>query len=87
MNYVHNHIRHIRRVIKNAGVLLFGRLSTYVLYFLFTILAARHLGPEDFGVLSLAIAFTGIFGVFMDIGLNLLIVREIARNKTSQINI
>jgi len=76
-----NYIHHIQKVVKNAGVLLFGRLATYVLYFLFTILAARYLGPEDFGVLSLAIAFTGIFGIFMDIGLNLLTVREIARNK------
>lgn len=74
-------MNHVQKVVKNAGILLLGRLTTYVLYFLFIVYTARCLGPKDFGVLSLGIAFTGIFSIFMDIGLSLLTVREVARNK------
>ena len=42
---------------------------------------ARYLGAEGFGILSFALAFTGIFGVFSDLGLSTLTVREVARDK------
>ncbi len=42
---------------------------------------ARYLGPERYGIISFALAFTSIFGVFTDLGLNTLTVREVARNK------
>jgi O-antigen/teichoic acid export membrane protein len=42
---------------------------------------ARYLGPERYGIISFALAFTSIFGVFADLGLNTLTVREVARNK------
>ncbi len=74
-------MNYARKVAKNAGVLLLGRLTTYVLYFLFIVYTARCLGAEDFGILSLAIAFTGVLSIFTDIGLSLLTVREVARNK------
>jgi len=45
-------------------------------------LTARYLGAELFGTLSLALAFTGIFGIFSDLGLNTLTVREVARDKS-----
>lgn len=41
---------------------------------------ARYLGVENFGVLSFALAFSGIYGVLTDLGLNSLTVREVARN-------
>jgi O-antigen/teichoic acid export membrane protein len=41
---------------------------------------ARYLGAEGFGILSFALAFTGMFGVFADLGLQPLTIREIARN-------
>lgn len=43
---------------------------------------ARYLGANGFGILSFALAFTAIFGVFTDIGLNQLTIREVARDKT-----
>ena len=43
---------------------------------------ARYLGAAGFGILSFALAFTGIFGVFSDLGLSTLTVREVARDKT-----
>ena len=44
---------------------------------------ARYLGVAGFGILSFALAFTGIFGVFSDLGLSTLTVREVARDKSS----
>jgi len=44
---------------------------------------ARYLGVEGYGVISFALAFTGIFGIFTDIGLSQLAVRDIARDKGS----
>ncbi|KAF5432375.1 Membrane protein involved in the export of O-antigen and teichoic acid [Candidatus Methanophagaceae archaeon] len=43
---------------------------------------ARYLGAAGFGILSFALAFTGIFGVFADLGLRQLTVRDVARDKT-----
>lgn len=43
---------------------------------------ARYLGAEGFGILSFALAFTAIFGVITDFGLNQLATREIARNNS-----
>jgi O-antigen/teichoic acid export membrane protein len=43
---------------------------------------ARYLGAEGFGVISFSLSFIGIFGVFSDLGLSMLALREIARDKT-----
>jgi O-antigen/teichoic acid export membrane protein len=42
---------------------------------------ARHLGADGFGVLSFGLAFTAIFSMFTDIGLQSLMIRDIARDK------
>ena len=44
--------------------------------------SVRYLGVEGFGILSLALAFTSIFSIFMDMGLSTLATREIARDKS-----
>jgi len=51
------------------------------LNFLFFMFAARYLGTDDFGVLSYAIALSGIFAVIYEIGLDVFIAREVARNR------
>jgi len=72
----------IQRIAKNTGILLISQILSYVITFFFTMYTARYLGAEGFGILSFAIAFTAIFGVFSDLGLNTLMVREVARNKS-----
>lgn len=44
---------------------------------------ARHLGPSQFGVLSFAVAFTGLFGALANLGLQSTVMREIVRNPKS----
>lgn len=72
----------VQRIAKNTGVLLISRIASGVLGFFFVMYTARYLGAEGFGILSFALAFTGIFGVFSDLGLSTLTVREVAREKT-----
>jgi O-antigen/teichoic acid export membrane protein len=71
-----------QRVAKNAGAMLFGHITGHLLAFFWMMYAARHLGPNDFGILSFALAFTGTFAVLGDLGLQLLTVREVAKDKS-----
>ena len=73
----------VRKVARNTSILLISRILGYVLAFVYVIYIARYLGANGFGILSFAIAFTSIFIILADLGLNTLIVREIARNKES----
>ena len=72
----------VQRIAKNSGVLLVSQIASYVFGFFFVMYTARYLGAEGFGVLSFALAFTGIFGIFGDLGLSTLAVREVARDKS-----
>jgi len=72
----------IRRITKNLSVLFLSQILTYTLGFFTLMYTARYLGVDGFGTLSFALAFTGIFSVLMDLGLNTLTIREVARNKS-----
>jgi len=72
----------VQRIAKNTGVLLFSQIAGKILGFFFVMYTARYLGAEGFGILSFALAFAGIFGIFSDLGLAKLTVREVARNRS-----
>lgn len=72
----------IQLIARNIGVLFLSQIVSIILTFLYTVYAARYLGASGFGILSFAIAFTGIFVVLIDLGLNMLTVREVARDKS-----
>jgi len=44
---------------------------------------ARYLGPEQFGLLSFALALSGMFGAIATLGLQGIVVRDIVRNPES----
>ncbi len=69
-------------IAKNIGVLSLSQIVTIILSFIYTIYIARYLGTSEFGILSFALAFTGIFVILVDLGLNMLTVREVSRDKT-----
>lgn len=73
----------IQRIAKNTGILIISQLVASLLAIFYGIYTPRYLGPESFGILSFAIAFTAIFSVFTDLGFSSLIVREVARDKSS----
>jgi len=72
----------VKRIARNATLLLLAQIVGYALGFFYIIYTARYLGAEDFGVLSFALALTAIFAILTDIGLQPLTVREVARDKT-----
>jgi O-antigen/teichoic acid export membrane protein len=72
----------VQRIAKNTTLLLLSNVAGFILGFFFTMYVARYLAAEGFGVLSFALAFTAIFGVLTDIGLQTLMIREISRDKT-----
>ena len=48
--------------IKNAGWLIGGRIFQMLLSLVVGVLTARFLGPQNFGVINYAAAFTSLFG-------------------------
>ena len=74
----------VRRVAKNTLVWFFGDIVGRILSLAFVIYAARHLHAEGYGILSFALAFTGMFGILSDIGFYELIVRGVARDNFLQ---
>ena len=72
----------VQRIAKNSLVLLASNIISKILGFFYVMYIARYLGAEGFGILSFALAFTGIFSVFSDLGLGSLTIREVARDKS-----
>jgi len=71
----------VKRIAKNTGVLFFANILSKLFGFLYMMCMARYLGAEGYGVISFALAFTGMFSILTDMGLQLLTVREVARYK------
>ncbi|RLG31380.1 hypothetical protein DRN97_09420 [Methanosarcinales archaeon] len=71
----------VQRIAKNFLSLLLSRVIGYIFGFLFVVYVARYLGAQRFGILSFAIAFTSLFGILNDFGLQQYMTRQIARNK------
>jgi len=72
----------VQRIAKNTAVLFASQIISHLLAFFYVMYTARYLGAGGFGILSFSLAFTGIFGVFTDLGLSPLTIREVARNKS-----
>ena len=72
----------VKRIFKNTSILFIAQIVNYILAFFYTIYLARYLGVSDFGILTFGISFTTIMGVTADLGLSILTVREIARDKS-----
>jgi len=65
---------------RNTGILSFTNIVNTGLLFLLSIYIARALGVIDFGKFSLAIAFSMIVFRFSDLGIGIMLKREVARN-------
>jgi len=71
----------VKTIAKNTGVLAISQVITSILGFFLLIYIARYLGEVGFGKYSFALAFTGLFAIIANLGMNNFIIREIARNK------
>lgn len=73
----------IQTIFKNMGWLLISQIIASIFGFVWTILLARYLGVENYGILGFAVSITGILGVIDDLGISSLIVRNISTDYES----
>lgn len=72
----------MQRISKNISILFVSQILTYIFSFFTLAYTARFFGVAGYGTLSFALAFTQIFSVLMDLGLNTFTIREVARKKS-----
>jgi O-antigen/teichoic acid export membrane protein len=68
------------KLFKNISWLFFDKIIRILGGFFVGIWVARYLGPGDFGVLNYALAYTALFMIFVNLGLDQIIIREIVKN-------
>lgn len=69
----------VRIVARNTGIVLVGNIIFRVISLIIIIYLARYLGKVDFGKYSFVFAYLAFFGIITDLGLQKILVREIAR--------
>ena len=70
----------VKTIFTNMSWLFVSQIIASVCGFIWTIVIARYLGVNDYGILGFAISLTGILAITMDLGVNSHVVREIATN-------
>ena len=82
-SFIHRRIAHrpnLEKIVHNIGWLFFDKILRMGVGFFVGVWIVRYLGPEQFGLLSFATAFVGLFGAFATLGLQGIVVRDIVRN-------
>lgn len=69
-----------RRYFANTGWMFFGQMFGLCLSFFIGVWVVRYLGPENYGILSYALAFTGIFSFISNLGVDNILNRELVRS-------
>lgn len=73
----------IQTIFKNMSWLLISQIVVSVFGFVWTILLARYLGVDNYGILGFAVSITGILGVIDDLGISTYTVRHISTDYES----
>jgi len=71
----------ITNIAKNTSYFTFALIMQKVISFSYFIILARNLAPENLGKYYLAISFTTIFAIFIDMGLANVLTREVAKTR------
>ncbi len=69
----------LKIVVRNTSYLLIASIGQKILAFLYFTLLARTLGPNATGQYMLALSFTALFAVALDMGLSPVLTRETAK--------
>jgi len=72
----------VQRVAKNTGIIISGDLIFRLVSLVVTIYLARYLGTAGFGKYSFVFAYLAFFNIITDLGLQTILVREMAREPT-----
>ena len=71
----------LAKITSNMGWLTFDRFFQIVISLVVIVWLIRYLGPEQYGLLSYAGAFAGLFGAFSSLGLGSILVRDLVKDK------
>lgn len=71
-----------QRYLKSTGWSLVSRFLSMVVSFLATTYIARNLGPLNYGQLSYAVSFVGLFAFIASLGIDNVLYRELIKNPT-----
>lgn len=63
------------KIIKNASWLMAGKVINMILSFVIGLFSARYLGPNNYGLINYASAYTLFFSSFCNLGINSVIVK------------
>ena len=67
------------KLLKNISWLFFDKIIRILGGLFVGIWVARYLGPSDFGLLNYSLAYTGLFILFVNLGLDQIVIREIVK--------
>src|SRR5882672_10101224 len=73
-----------RKYIENAFWLIFEKGFSLFVGLVVGVTVARYLRPEAYGLLNYSISFAGIFSAFSTLGIDQIIVRELAKEPEKQ---
>lgn len=68
-----------KKYFKNTSWLFTEKILRILISFVVTVLVVRYLGPEQFGLLSYAISFYGLFSTISILGLENISIRELVK--------
>ncbi len=71
----------VRRVAKNSGILLAGKIIGQGISVITAIFLVRYLGPGNLGIYSFVFAYLCFFNIITDLGINQILVREVSRDR------
>lgn len=74
------HRTNLHKALHNTGWLFADRMLRMGVGLLVSVWVARYLGPEQFGLMSYAIAFVALFGPIASLGLSGIVVRDIVND-------
>ncbi len=76
----------VNSIAKNTSYFTLALILQKIISFSYFAIMARYLGPEDLGKYYLAISFTTIFSIIIDLGLSNVLTRETARLQGEEVS-
>ena len=73
-----------KKYLSNTSWLFFEKVIRLIVTFLVGIYLVRYLGPNDFGILSYAISFVGLFAAFATFGLDNIVIRDLVKDESKK---
>jgi len=73
----------LSKAVRNFGWLFFERVIRLIVGFFVSVLVARYLGAESFGQLSYGLAYTAFFQAISNLGVDAIVVRDMAKNRSN----